>query len=109
MTTNELTELIHKSFCKKPCVILGDTSFVELMNDIEPQVRYSIDPSKKEPFIRFMGAKVYTNATPGTRGYLIGEEETIEAIVADNNEAWLRRNCIQVTSPNGSQSYVLKS
>jgi hypothetical protein len=109
MTIDELAELIHRRYYMKPCVILGDTSFMLIQEKVKALTACSdVNPNERQDFFCFAGAKVYSNMTPGTEGFFIGEEVDIEALLTDIKQGWLRRNCIEVTSPNGSHQFILK-
>lgn len=108
MTIDELAELIHRNHYKKPCVILGDTSFMLMLEKVKARMTYHEPATVCQEFFRLCGAKVYSNMTPGTEGFFIGEEVDVEALLTDIKQGWLRRNCIEVTSPNGSHQFVLK-
>jgi len=109
MTIDELMQLIHQSYYKKPCVILGDTDFMLIWNKVKSSMTYTeATPNQRQDFFYFAGAKVYSNQTIGTEGYFIGEERQIEMLLNYFREGWLRNNCVEITSPNGSHQFVMK-
>lgn len=76
----KLTQEIFESFIHDGAVLVGDDDFVELCDQAKGQFTrmVSSDAFTNRTSLQIAGFDVVSNATPGTRGWIIGTKETVE-------------------------------
>ena len=80
---SRLLEDVSMCFFPKPHVLMGDDDFFELLDENKDRFKFSRSDGYLETnHLMFYGAKIVSNATPGTRGWIIGSAEQIEQMRA---------------------------
>lgn len=71
-------EDIGRCFTDTPHLLMGDADWFDPAKGLDTQVYYtSCTPDNKMDCIRFAGAVIYSNGMAGTRGWIVGDEESI--------------------------------
>jgi hypothetical protein len=108
MRIEELQDQIYSSFYKKPCAIVGEDSYTDLVRQAK-EFAVICDPQPlDEKSLQIGGCKVYSNELPGTRGCWIGEEEEMQVVRRYIKSGYFHENTIEVIGPGASTSRVWK-
>lgn len=80
---DQVAEAIFSSFIDKPGVLMGDDDFHEIMETLKKEATHHGPGIMSCQFftkndIHYFGAKIMTNAIPGSRGWIIGRLEDVE-------------------------------